>query len=195
MPQSRLPDINTAFITHRRDVISSLKARNYGACFGSIQALQGLLPEGYRIVISTIEYNKLTKHEKFYTCNFCGEESERSKIRIDDVLLTVIDSVLLGRKTQKMWTCPKCKEDNGLEDTEISETTLKEPYFLKVVPNPPERKDGLHDRSTYHNKMEQWVRTTLAELEAQMAQFRDDNWTKEEEISELEIDTSIEEQS
>lgn len=58
---------------------------------------------------------------------------------------------------------------------------LGEPYFLKVVPKPPERKDGLMDRATYHNKISVWFWTFIDEIEERLGQFRDDNWSRGDE--------------
>lgn len=171
-----------------------MAGKKYGACLGAIQSLQGLLPAKYRVTVSSLEYEKATKHQLFYTCYYCMKESEKSEIKIVAILLPIMDRILSGKITEMFWQCPKCHKENILSYTEISETTLQEPYFLKIVPKPPKLKDGLHDRSTFHIKMEQWVRTTLAELEAQMAQFRDDNWQKSDEFhDDTDIDTDDEE--
>lgn len=163
---------------YRRESISSLKSRNYDFTFGSLYALNGLLPDKYRITISTLEYNKLTKQDIFVKCNKCGIETDFKAVQVFPLLMNLVDSVISGNQYEKVWFCPDCKHENKLLKTEMSQRILKEPYFLKVVPKPPRRKDGLHDRSLYHRKVTQWALTFLDELEAQMAQFRDDNWTK-----------------
>ena len=204
MPQARLPDINTAFTKHRNEVITALKAGRYETVLGSLYALNGLLPDTvytededpelvgkpkYRVVMSDIEYNKLAKPTVYLFCYHC-DPNDQNGILYEDVkffnlLLPKVSQLLTWKKFEKAWKCPKCKEINKLKKTreldKIAETQLKEPFYLGVVPKPPRRQSGLMDRTKYHNKMIQWAETYLAELEAKMAQFRDDNWTKEGE--------------
>jgi len=75
----------------------------------------------------------------------------------------------------------------------MKQKILSEPYFLRIVPKPPQRKDGLMDRSTYHSKIAVWIWTFLDELEERMAQFRDDNWSKGDESESLDFGDTGEE--
>ena len=179
---------------YRREAISSLKSRNYDFTFGALYALNGLLPDKYRITISSIEYNKLTKQDIFVKCNNCNVESDFKAVQVFPLLMLTVESTISGNEYEKVWFCPACKHENKLLKTEMSQRILKEPYFLQVVPKPPRRKDGLNDRSSYHRKVTQWALTFLDELETQMAQFRDDNWTKSTDaLYDVETDTYMDE--
>jgi len=195
MPQARLTDINTAAITYRREVISGLKAKNYSACFGSLYALNGLLPEEYRVKISDIIYEDKTKQDIFVKCKFCQIDQDFKIVKKFDLLLPLIKRILSSKTHEKIWVCTDCKKNNLLEQTELIQKILGEPYFLKVVPKPPERKDGLMDRATYHSKIQVWIWTFLDEIEERMAKFRDDNWSKGDQMDEtLDLGETGEEQ-
>ena len=178
MPQARLTDVNSAAMKYRNVAIASLASQNYDNCFGSLYALNGLLPKEYRVVISTIEYNNMTRQDIFVTCGECGAELDFRSVQVFLVLRPLIETIISGNQYEKVWFCTACKHENKLLKTKMSQTVLKEPYFLKVVPKPPRRKDGLNDRSSYHRKVIQWAWALLDELETQFAQFRDDNWSK-----------------
>ena len=190
MPQARLPDINAAFTKHRNEVISSLKSQQYDAVFGALYALNALLPEDpvieetklpkYRVVVSDIEFLKITKPVTFCTCYHCTQTSNYDEVTVFDMLLPIMDQTITGKKFSKSWICPLCKKTCRLRSDDFSETAIKEPSFLGIVPKPPRRQDGLMDRSSYHRKVTQWAWTMLDELECKMAQFRDDNWVKKD---------------
>lgn len=184
MPQARLPDINTAYITYRREALSSMKSKNYVACIGALYALNGLLPKKYRVTISTIEYDKLTQKHLLVTCPKCRKEDiDFTQVKIHKVILPVIDNLISNEEYIKVWYCPNplCNAENKIQTTRMVQQVLKEPAYFQVVPKPPNRKEGMKDRTTYHNQFINWAETLLIELEAQMAQFRDDNWHKGDE--------------
>lgn len=193
MPQARLPDINAAFTKHRNEVVSSLKSGGYDAVFGALYALNALLPEDpideethfpkYRVVVSDIDYLKLTKPITFCNCYHCNTRHNYDNVKVFEMLLPIKDQIITNRKYSKSWICPKCKEICKVRPNDFSETSVKEPSFIGVVPKPPRRQEGLMDRSSYHRKVTQWAWTMLDELENKMALFRDDNWTKKDNFS------------
>jgi hypothetical protein len=181
MPQSRLPDINTAFVTYRREVIRALNYYNYSNCVGALYALNALLPKDYRVQISSSKYTEKTQTDVIVFCKECKQEHKRNSIQVYDLKTTLLIQILSQAKSKKVWDCPSCGCENSLAKTEMAQTVLKQPFFLKVVSHPPERQDGLMDRKSYHSEFSKWVWQTLHELEERMAQFRDDNWQKGEE--------------
>lgn len=180
MPQARLPDINTAFITYRREVLLNLKSERYSSVFGSLFALNALLPEKYRIEISTPKYDAAIrdKEKMLAVCKSCTEQVERSMIKPLVVIQPFTRYIITEPTTEKIWFCPKCNAENLLSDTHFIQTVLKEPSFHGVVPSPVQRHEGLMARSAYHKTITSWVWLFLDELEEKMALFRDDNWTK-----------------
>ena len=90
-------------------------------------------------------------------CSKCKAEAPLKEVKRFSLLLTATEQILSNTQSAEIWICPKCKEERRLANTEITQNKLQEPYFLGVVPSPPERRDGMMDRTTYHNKIERWV--------------------------------------
>lgn len=103
-------------------------------------------------------------------------------IKVYDLVAPMFEGFLSGNQTNKIWVCPKCKKDNKLIESDMTESVPKEPYFIRVMPKPPKRGIGMQGRTTYANKFVQWAWTFMQEWEASMAQFRDDNWQKEDQL-------------
>lgn len=193
--QSLLIDVNTGFIKHRNGVLAGLESEKYDKVIGELYALNALLPEEYRVTIDTEEYNEKIKNNIQASCNFCtstvqdseGKDitkpttTDYNKLKIMNILLPEFEAFVCGSKYVKVWQCPKCKKDNRLDNTHFEQIVLKQPYFLRVVPEPPQRNLGLVDRPTYKQKFEQWARTLLAELEAEAGRFRKDYKPKSED--------------
>ncbi len=195
MPQARLPDINTAYITYRREVLVTLKTKNYTSCIGALYALNGLLPEKYRVTISNQVYAEKSSQNLLVICKHCKQKIDYNKISILKVIVPLIEGLVSGQSYHKVWDCILCQKENSLDHTEMIQEVLKEPSFLQVVPRPPNRKEGMKDRTTYHNQFVIWAETLLIELEAQMAQFRDDNWHKgDDPLLDEEVDTTGEDE-
>lgn len=195
MPQARLPDIDHAYTKYRNEVIGALKKKYYNVMHGGLVALNALLPDEYRVIISTSQYNQLTKTDTVYPCTHCKEEILKEDVRIFLLPPSSVESLLYGATPSKVWGCPKCAQINKLQLTDISREHLRNPSFLGIVPDPPERKGGLMNRMNFHIETERWVWLHLGELEAKMAKFRDDNWNKNDGEDDLDIDTSIEEEA
>lgn len=155
-------------------------------------AINGLLPEEYRVIISSLEYNELTRKDVFAVCLECEKECDFKTLEIVNLILNQLDQLIVGSSSAKCWVCPKCKYTNELVKTSLVQKVLKEPYFLKVVPKPPLRREGMNDRTSYHNKVSRWIWTMLAELESRLAQFRDDNWQKGSDLT-SEYDVEVDE--
>ena len=200
MPQARLPDVNTAYIKYRNEIIQAIKEKNWPLLHGTLHSLNALLPPEYRVLISSAEYDKLAVPEVSYKCNFCAKETDKSEIEVFDCVRTSVERLLVGfigasDDNNKTWICAKCNKTNKLQKTIISQTVLSNPIFLGVVPNPPERMDRLMDRLKFEKALEIWGLEFLSELEQKMALFRDDHWNRGEEEGDLAIDTSTEESS
>ena len=190
MPQSRLIDVNTSAIKRRNEVSAGLDSNNYDKVFGALYSLNALLPEflledgrqKYRITISDTLYKKFTIHKISIVCQSCTKEFDYQDIKVFELEPPLFEGLITGHKTDKTWLCPKCKKENKLLESEMSETVPKEPYFIRVVSKPPIRHDGIQDRSGYHRKVVQWAWTFMQEWEASMAQFRDDNWQRSDQL-------------
>ncbi len=190
MPQARLPDINTRFIKFTNEAISSWKSENYDACLGSCYALNGLLAPEYRVTISTKDYEDKIKHDLLVVCNHCTAQSKHREANLFNRLCSSSLRYILDEKFEQVWTCPQCHHDNILLKTHMIDKIAKEPNYLKVVAKPPERKEGMMARTTFHKKFSQWFWNFMDELGAQMALFRDDNWQRSGEYTDEDVDTS-----
>ncbi len=198
MPQARLPDINTAFVTYRREILNNLKSQKYSIVFGSLYSLNGLLPSKYRVQISTPVYES-TLHEKeklMAICKHCSVQTEVKNTNPVEVIQSFEHHYLMSQVRHKIWYCPGCMKANELGETKMVDQVLKKPFFLGVIPDAPQRHEGLMARNTYDMVISQWVWLFLNELEKLMADFRDDNWTKTDEYSQGEdlLDDEVEEE-
>ena len=183
-------DVNTSAIKRRNEISAGLDSENYEKVFGACNALNALLPESvqpdgrqkYRITISDILYKKYTHHEVIVTCTECEKQFEFSKIKIFVLIAPVLIHGLNGHNKEKMWICTECKKEIKLRETNMTERTIREPYYIRVVPKPPQHTDGILDRESYRRKVTKWAWQFVGEWEASMAQFRDDNWQKKDEM-------------
>ena len=192
MPQARLPDINTAFIKYRNEAIGAMKRKDYDNMHGALNGLNGLLPEQYRVIISSAKYEQLTKEDITYECKTCtaqkGEPVEiyKEQVQVFDLYPDRMQRLLFGAQLETVWRCPKCDSIQRLQDTVINITKLQDPYFIKVVPDPPNKKTGLMDKLRFDIEVKKWAWQMLNELEHQMAKFRDDNWMRGEDLGDME---------
>ena len=194
MPQAALPDLNTAYITYRREVLSNIKSKNYPLCYGALYNINALLPDEYVVTISDQLYLEATNLGQVVVCLGCQEQTDYLKIEICNIILTAEASMLTGQTREEIWFCSKCRYENQLARTEPVKKVLKEPYFLKVVPKPPHRKTGLMAHSEFDRQVISWILQLLAELEHQMGRYRTDNWSKGDDDFEDNLDTSDEDQ-
>ena len=192
MPQARLPDINTQYIKFTNEAVNGWKSENYEACLGSLYSLNALLPDKYRIIISDEKFKEVTAEKIWNVCTACSKEIEHDKVMTYKVMLPFRRSVFTKTMYQEVWQCPKCHHENDLLKSDLIIDKPKDPSFFKVVPRPPMLQDGILDGRKYYSKFTIWFWTCLGEIQSQMAQFRDDNWTKETPYGEVDYDGSLE---
>lgn len=155
---------------------------NIDKIFGSLYSWNSLLPRyenddgspKYRVIVSDSLFSKETEISTEAICNHCGVGVDYNKIKIFNSITSLVVQILSGKKTSRIWVCPKCDTTNNLHETVISERKIQEPYFLGVVPHPPKRKDGLQDRGSYSRKVTQWAWNFIVELEEASGRFRED---------------------
>ena len=150
--------------------------------FGSLFAMNALLPAKYRVHISTPDYEKVMKDKEklMAVCKYCETLTEEHELKHIQILQNFIASYVTSQQTIKIWLCVKCRKENDLAETHFIQNKLENPSFMKVVPNAPQRHEGLMARNTWHMQIEAWSLQFLAEIEEQVAEFRDDNWQKSE---------------
>jgi len=208
MGQSLLIDVNTGFIKHRLTVLGGLLTGNTEAVIGSLNGMNALLPEPYRVTIDTDEYNARIRGSMVALCSHCKVSKEiddsegkaktikvptpidYNEIKILRLLLSDKEQFITGKQYDKFWICPKCHKDNRLSETEFEQTTLKEPHYLQVVPAAPMKSVGISDKMSFQIKFERWARKLEAELEASAARFRAEYKPKKgESLEGIMIDT------
>jgi len=184
--QAELPDKNTAFIVYRRESISSWKSGKYDACVGALYSLMGLLPSDYRPTISTEEFDILTSQNLMAVCSECSTENNFAQVKTFNMTLPFLANVISGQQTEKVWSCISCGRDNRLSTTKLIQKVLKEPYFLKVIPSPPGRKDGMLGRTQFTIKFSSWFWLALSSIEAQMGRYREEYQPKDSDMFDME---------
>ncbi len=196
MPTAALIDLNHIALKHLDKAIFYLQTQEYDSCIASLHAVNAALPPEYHIHFDTDEYNKMILHPLEIFCKSCGEPSNRDEIVLWDLLLPLHEQILLGTKTIEAWTCSKCNKNNILSESKIVQKVHQEPFFTKVVPMPPERKQNFGDRTSYHIKFRAWFGMVVAELTRQISQLRWDHWKQgeNEENADLQqvLDTNLE---
>jgi len=182
--QAALPDLNSAIIRYRTLITSCLEQKNYVGCMGGLYSLNGLLPTEYRVIVSTEEFDKLTKTNLLMICKHCSKEFKDNEVKIKDLLLPDIISCITRTKTEKVWFCPGCKMDNKLTNTIMKKEKLASYSYFHVMPEPPIRHDGLLDRREFHRNMEIWVWSFMGELEERCGKLRHDFLNREDNMIE-----------
>ena len=177
--QAELPDKNTAFIVYRRESISSWKSGKYDACIGALYSLMGLLPSNYRPTISTEEFEQMTNQNLLALCTECNAENNIADVKTYQITLPFLANVISGKTTEEVWNCLQCNKTNKLNTTKFIQKVLKEPYFLKVIPKPPGRKEGLMGRTQFKIKFSTWFWLALSSIEAQMGRYREEYQPKD----------------
>lgn len=180
--ESRLPDINTEFITYRNEARQSLKSKNYDSMLGAAYAINAMLPEDYRVTISTSEYNKVSSEIVMAICQYCDQRTNYDELQVFKRLLSPFEAMLSKQDYERLWKCEHCGATNELAKTNLKKQVRKKPFFLKVVPDPPERKDGITDGRSYHRKMSKWFWQFMDELAYQESKFREDYQPKGQEF-------------
>ena len=189
MPTTRLPDINTGFARYRAAVANAIDAGAWDKAIGSIKAFNSLLPDDadetgqpkYRVTFSTPLHRQLTAAKITAECPACHEAIPRTEIKPYEVKLPPATRLIAGRASVKLWKCPKCEKTPRMDKTNFTKHSIAEPHFLGVIPDPPVRPPGLAGRTPYETKARAWVMLAMPELEARAAQYRDDNWTRQDD--------------
>ena len=174
MPQAKLPDINNAWVRYRNYGLESIDSQNYSGAVAAIFEIISLFPEKYRVEINTAKYEELERDKITYICSECKDESNLVNINIYNLTLGLTLSFISGVNSTKVWDCVKCGSRNMLQNTQIIRSQEKKPHYHKVIPEPPNRKQGIMDRNTYDNKMRVWFFKSLEETDHQLGLYRDE---------------------
>lgn len=181
--QASLPDLNTQFIKDKNKAISACDSKNWDVAIGAVYSINALLPEDHQIAISTLKYNEENMTTLFGKCPSCTELIENfEQIERLNVVLSRTERIILGKSSDVVWVCPKCKSENSLEQTSTAIQTKQEPYYHKAIPRPPEFKHGFAGRTKYDQDMTKWVWNALNELDHAMMEYRRSYKGKDEQF-------------
>ena len=188
MPQAKLPDINNAWVRYRNYGIESIDSQNYSGAVAAIYEMISLFPEKYRVEINTELYEAEEKDTIIYICNDCKAETNLSTVTVFNLTLGLTLSFVSGLESTKVWDCVKCGNRNMLANTQVIRSQEKKPHYHKVIPEPPNRKQGIMDRNAYDNKLRIWFFKALEEVDHQLGLYRDEYKPidEEEDTQELE---------
>jgi RNase P subunit RPR2 len=170
--QAKLPDINAAFVKYRTKALEYLGALNYNGATASLNNINALFPEEYKIAIDQKRYEDEVKAHVLYVCAECESETPYNKITLEEVANGLELQVLTNLQTSQVWVCPKCDAENRFESTRIKKFRREEPYYLKVVPPCPVRNSGVQNRLGFHQRFERWFYRYMEEIEFQLGLYR-----------------------
>jgi hypothetical protein len=145
---------------------------NWSGAILGLGDMNAMLPDDYRITINTKNYDNLTNMKIGYICKYCQKETPQSLVKTKEIIAPLIVSCITSQQMEICWFCSECHKRNLLSQTKLIEEKLAKPCYLKVVPDPPEKKIGFQDRSRYPTAMSRWVGNFLEELEHQLGLYR-----------------------
>lgn len=172
MVQAKLPDLNNYWIKYHDHGMFCLYSKNYAGCIAAIYNINALLPDEYRVEVSTKKYNELSRDKLVIICSKCEAEVNRNEIKIMTLLLSSIDSLISGDKSVQVWICSKCNGENDFIRSKKINDSHKNPTYYKVMPEPPLQKEGLTGRWQFYTKMTKWFFTCLEEEDHQLGLYR-----------------------
>ena len=187
-----LPNIAQNFGYYKNLAINCLQRKDFDGARSALMNLNTSLGNDYLVNISTEQYEDAVKTQLMFQCSGCfqtekkiineGEDDEYTKeiqvpseipdeqVKVFDMILPLIASVVQDSKTKRVWFCPKCNHENDMVSTVKFMSERQRPYFLKVVPDSPISRRGL-DRQFPH-KFGQWFYNFLEEITAQEVLYR-----------------------
>ena len=178
--QSKLPDLNEYWKKYHEKGDAALQRYDYEACVNAFDCMNALLPDDYRIEVSTTKYEELLTNNDSAVCNNCKKEINWNKTKVIDLILPIFESILAKSSTYKAWVCIECEYENKLSETKLNKTILKKPYFFKVIPEALKIPSGLERRTQFNTKMSGWWHNAKVEMDHQLALIRQE-YTPDEE--------------
>ena len=164
MPQSQLPDLNTIWLKWTDNVNTCLIMKDYQGAIAGVYHINAIFSADNRIEINSDKYYQQTNERLKIVCSSCRAELVRNDVEVVDVLLSSIESMVIGQKTEKVWICTECEKVNSLEYTEFIKEQFENPRYLGVIPDPPIEVRGLMGRKNFGHDATHWVRIALDEL-------------------------------
>jgi len=178
--QSKLPDLNEYWKKYHEKGDAALQRYDYESCVNAFDCMDALMPEEYVIEVNTTKYEDLLKNNDFVCCKNCNADSNWNDVKVIDLFLPLLESIIVKSSTYKAWICLECKYENKLSETKLNKTRLKKPYFFKIIPEAQKVPIGLERRTQFNTKMNFWWHNAKAEMDHQLALIRQE-YTPEDE--------------
>ena len=131
-----------------------------------------MLTSEYEVSVNTLKYQQSIAETTSWECEKCHVKIPASKVRIIPMIMSSIQSFIHSQKTQNVWFCTECKNENIESKTNIYKEILPNPYYRKVVPSPPVQQFGLQNRFNFEYDFRIWFFNFLKELQHQLALYR-----------------------
>lgn len=205
--QAKLPDVNAGIVLYRSKAVIAMTCCDYGMAVISLSSIIALLPEDYKVKISSERYNEIMSDRKSITCEFCvspeiimeddkqvltGNEIPTECILSDvkqyDLEMDGLNQILVGKTSQRVWICTKCGKLNDMDVSKIKIRRYEEPYYFGIIPYPPVQQRGVSGRNTFHSKFEVWFAIAIKEIENKIGLYRAEYAAQQEEAEKFDED-------
>ena len=64
--------------------------------------------DSFKVEVNTVKYYSMVADRKTINCTHCNIEFILSDLKQYDMELGWMEQVLLDKKTERVWACPKC---------------------------------------------------------------------------------------
>lgn len=167
-----LPDISSAFSFWREFAVNNILKKEWKGAESSLYNINSLLDSAYVVRVNTREYLELVKNNTYWKCGTCTEKTPQAQIKVYDIIVPIVKSMLIGNNTETTWFCMHCKKPNIEANTIKIIEEQEQPSYRKIVPSPPTIKIGLHNRMVYESEFKAWFYNFLEELQHALALYR-----------------------
>jgi len=164
MPASALPDLNTLWLKWTDVCNNCLRQDDFDNAIGATYHLNAVFGDENRVEINTEKYLQLTRQHIMVKCKSCHVEISKDDSEIIQITNTYTIQTITGEKETKGWHCSQCKVFNHLRDTEFIQERFKNPRYLGVIPEPPEKKQGIVGFKNYGHEVKNWCRLAHDEI-------------------------------
>ncbi len=167
-----LPDISSRFSFWTEYAVNHLDKKEWSKAIAGLNNVNSALGDDYIVEINSQKFYKQIADRTTYQCTNCKENNTYSSVKVFDLICPMLEGIVTGEKSNKVWICQKCKKDCKLKDTIITVEETVQPYFRQVVPAPPVQKIGLQNRFTFEHEFNVWFNNFMEELQHQLARYR-----------------------
>ena len=167
-----MPDISSGFSFWREFAVNCIQKKDWNGSKSGLSNINSLLDQHYVVKVNTREYEIAIQNNTYWKCTNCEEKIPQTQVKIFQLIVPIMKSMLSGQKTESTWFCPKCNVPNREDETTKIIEEIDQPSYRKIVPSPPVQKIGLYDRFVFEFKFHEWFYNFLEELQHQLSLYR-----------------------